>query len=77
MTIAVEPKMGTKELICTPSVSEMHIRLSACFDRIISVAGKVPKIETILFPELECEEFLFPVFREEEEVHKSIFSGWK
>ena len=68
MTIAVEPKMGTKELICVPNVLEVYQTLSACFDKIISVAAKVPKIEKVLFPELRCEKFLFPVFRNEEEV---------
>lgn len=69
MTIAVDVKFGTNDLILKPSVVEMLKILSECFDKIISVAAKVPKIETILFPEFENEGFLSPVLREEDKVN--------
>ena len=68
MTITVEPEMGTDNLKFKPSVEEMYKVLSICLNKIIFVSAKVPKIETLLFPELGCEEFLFPVSKKEEEV---------
>ncbi|XP_015588713.1 dynein heavy chain 3, axonemal [Cephus cinctus] len=72
MTIMVEPVLGTRELQLKPSVREMHAVISRCFDKIIKVAGKVPRIETILFPELQKKAYMFPVLREEEAVAQIV-----
>lgn len=69
-TITVEPELGTASLHCKPSVLEVQVIISQCFDKIIDVGSKIPKIEAIIFPELEKEEFLFPVSRDEEAVNK-------
>ncbi|XP_043257418.1 dynein axonemal heavy chain 3 [Colletes gigas] len=72
ITIIVEPEIGTPYLHCKPSISEMRTTISRCIDKIITVATIIPRIETILFPELNKKDFLFSVSRDEEEISQII-----
>ncbi|XP_012271492.1 dynein heavy chain 3, axonemal [Orussus abietinus] len=66
MTITVIPVLGSSELKFSPSVHQMYGVMSRCFDKIIGVAGNIPRIESFLFPELDRPGHMFPVLREEE-----------
>ncbi|XP_017759468.1 PREDICTED: dynein heavy chain 3, axonemal [Eufriesea mexicana] len=66
ITVTVEPELGTDRLSCKPSILEVREIISQCFDKIIKIGTLIPKIETLLFPELEKQEFLFPVSRYED-----------
>ncbi|XP_054015460.1 dynein axonemal heavy chain 3-like [Hylaeus anthracinus] len=72
LTIIVEPELGTPYLHCKPSIPEVRMIISQCIDKIITVATLIPKIETMLFPELEKKDFLFSVSRNEQEVLRII-----
>ncbi|XP_076243948.1 dynein heavy chain 3, axonemal [Calliopsis andreniformis] len=72
ITVTVEADPVTAQLKCKPSIPEMRLIFSQCFDKILNVASVIPRIENILFPELETREFLFPVSRYEPEVLKII-----
>ncbi|XP_012147752.1 dynein heavy chain 3, axonemal isoform X3 [Megachile rotundata] len=72
MTITVEAELGTENLHCRPSISEVREIISKCFDKIITVTTLIPKIETILFPELRKQEYLSSVSRYEDVVYKII-----
>ncbi|XP_029041052.2 dynein axonemal heavy chain 3-like isoform X1 [Osmia bicornis bicornis] len=72
MTITVEPELGTANLHCRPSISEVREIISRCFDKIITITTMIPKIETILFPELEKQEFLSSASRYEDVVYNKI-----
>ncbi|XP_020300595.1 dynein heavy chain 3, axonemal isoform X2 [Pseudomyrmex gracilis] len=66
--LKVEPRFGTTELCITPNVLELHTMISRCFDKIIAVSANIPKIDSILFPELEHMGYLFSISRFEDEV---------
>lgn len=68
----VEPELGTTVLHCRPNILQLHTMISRCFDKIIKVGTTIPKIETILFPELEHAGYLFPVSRYESEVSEEL-----
>ncbi|KMQ95743.1 dynein heavy chain axonemal [Lasius niger] len=68
ITVKVEPELFTTKLCCRPSILELHSMISRCFDKIIKVGATIPKIETILFPELEQKSYLFPISRFEDTV---------
>lgn len=70
ITVKVEPELGTTELRCKPNILELHTIVSRCFDKIIKVAATIPKIQTILFPELDQVGRLFPISRYEDTVMK-------
>ncbi|CAL7933869.1 unnamed protein product [Xylocopa violacea] len=72
ITVNVKPELGTVNLHCDPSILEVRTIISQCFDKIIKVGTLIPKIETILFPELEDQGFLFSVSRSEDSVSKLI-----
>ncbi|XP_078041170.1 dynein heavy chain 3, axonemal [Augochlora pura] len=72
ITVIIEPELGTPFLHCKPNILEVQSMILQCIDNILRVAAYVPKIETLLFPELECRDYLFPVSRYEEEVSKII-----
>ncbi|XP_076653327.1 dynein heavy chain 3, axonemal [Halictus rubicundus] len=72
LTIIIEPELGTPYLRCKPSIAEVRTMMSRCIENIISVATYIPRIETILFPELQCRDYLFCVSRHEEEVLQII-----
>lgn len=42
--------------------------ISRCFDKVITVSATIPKLETILFPELKDAGYLFPISRFEDTV---------
>jgi len=64
----VEPELYTTKLHCKPSILKLHTIISRCFDKIITVGSMIPKIETILFPELKDTGYLFPISRFEDTV---------
>ncbi|CAK9833026.1 Dynein axonemal heavy chain 3 [Anthophora retusa] len=66
--VTVEPQIGTVNLHCKPSILEVRSIISQCFDKILQVGKTIPSIETILFPELNKQEFLLSVSRYEESV---------
>lgn len=66
----MEPELGTANLHCRPSIPEVREIISKCFDKIITVTTMIPKIETILFPELGKQEFLSSASRYEDVVNK-------
>ncbi|XP_018046945.1 PREDICTED: dynein heavy chain 3, axonemal [Atta colombica] len=68
VTVKVEPELGTTNLHCEPSILKLHSIISSCFDKIIEVGTMIPKIETILFPELKDAGHLFPISRFEDTV---------
>lgn len=68
------PKLGTFLLNCKPSVLEVLVIISHCFDKILNVGTLIPKIESILFPELQKKEFLFSVSRYEESVNEMLLT---
>ncbi|XP_015175416.1 PREDICTED: dynein heavy chain 3, axonemal [Polistes dominula] len=68
ITVNVEVEIGTKNLFCKPSILDIRAIISRCFDKILNVAMILPKIEVILFPELEQKGFLFSISRHEDEV---------
>ncbi|KAI4500182.1 hypothetical protein M0802_004599 [Mischocyttarus mexicanus] len=68
ITVNVEVEIGTTSLYCKPSILDIHTIISRCFDKILNVAMILPKIEVILFPELDDKGFLFSVSRYEDEV---------
>ncbi|KZC07229.1 Dynein heavy chain 3, axonemal [Dufourea novaeangliae] len=68
LTVSIEPELGTSYLHCKPSIQEIRSIISLCIHRIIQVAGSIPRIEMLLFPELETQEYLFPVLPDEEEI---------
>ncbi|KAG7209677.1 hypothetical protein KM043_011323 [Ampulex compressa] len=72
VTVRVVPEIGTSVLRCQPNVLELLTTFSRCFDKILGLAATVPKIESILFPELQRREFLFPILRQEDTVLKII-----
>ena len=72
LTVMVKPELGTVLFNCEPSIPEVRTIISQCFDKIIKAATLIPKIETILFPELETQGHLFSVLRYEDEVNKNI-----
>ncbi|KAG5305945.1 DYH3 protein, partial [Pseudoatta argentina] len=63
ITVKVEPELGSTKLHCEPSILKLHIIISSCFDKVIEVGNMIPKIETILFPELKDVGHLFPISR--------------
>lgn len=72
ITISVEPIPGTPELRLKPSISDLHSTISRCFDKILKVGSRVPKIESILFPEFSEAGYIFPVSRSESSVSAII-----
>ncbi|KAF3429654.1 hypothetical protein E2986_08409 [Frieseomelitta varia] len=72
ITVIVEPILGTGKLHCKPNILEVRSIISQCFDKIIGIGTMIPKIETILFPELEKQEFLFSISRYEESVSSIV-----
>ncbi|XP_076299082.1 dynein heavy chain 3, axonemal isoform X2 [Lasioglossum baleicum] len=72
ITIIIEPELGTPYLRCKPSIIEVRTMMSQCIDSIIKIATFIPRIETILFPELKCQDYLFCVSQHEEEVLQII-----
>ncbi|XP_050466815.1 dynein axonemal heavy chain 3 isoform X2 [Cataglyphis hispanica] len=64
----VEPQLFTTNLRCIPSILELHTMISRCLNKIIEVGATVPKIETLLFPELKQTNYLFPISRFEDRV---------
>ncbi|GAB1862505.1 Dynein heavy chain 3, axonemal [Camponotus japonicus] len=72
ITVKVEPELFTTKLRCRPSILQLHTTISRCFDTIIKVGSTIPKIETILFPELKQTSYLFPISRFEDMVLKVI-----
>lgn len=73
VTVEMEPELGTTDLRYKPSILELHVAISRCFDKIIAVSAAIPKIETILFPELDYISYLFPVSRYENTVSKKLY----
>lgn len=73
--LKVEPRFGTTELRITPNVQELHMMISRCFDKIIAVSTKIPKIDAILFPELKHMGYLFSISRFEDEVMRYVLSN--
>ncbi|XP_076164105.1 dynein heavy chain 3, axonemal [Ptiloglossa arizonensis] len=72
LTITVKPELGTSYLHCIPSISEVRTIISQCIDKIIKIPTLIPKIETILFPELKKQASLFSISQYEEEVFQII-----
>ncbi|XP_017878877.2 dynein heavy chain 3, axonemal [Ceratina calcarata] len=72
VTVIVEPELGTSNLYCRPTIFEVREIISNCVDNILHVGMEIPKIEVILFPELEMQQCLFHVSRYEESVLKII-----
>nr|XP_031846529.1 dynein heavy chain 3, axonemal-like isoform X2 [Nomia melanderi] len=72
LTIVIEPELGTPRLHCKPSIPEVREIISRCINNILTVATFIPSIETILFPELKCHDYLSSVSRYEEKVSKII-----
>ncbi|XP_008197222.2 dynein axonemal heavy chain 3 [Tribolium castaneum] len=67
--IKVTPRIeeeGTEKIILQPPLDEIRNFLERCFDKVLEVGRKVPRIENIMFPEFAKKEtFLFAVSREE------------
>ncbi|KYN33583.1 Dynein heavy chain 3, axonemal [Trachymyrmex septentrionalis] len=72
ITVKVESELDTTKLYCKPSILKLHTIISSCFDKIIEVGTIIPKIETILFPELKDAGYLFPISRFEDMVMSII-----
>lgn len=72
ITVKVEPELGTTNLHCRPNVFELHTMISRCFDKIIKVGATIPKIETVLFPEMHQIGYLFPISRYEDTVKRNL-----
>ncbi|XP_047365165.1 dynein axonemal heavy chain 3-like isoform X3 [Vespa velutina] len=68
ITVNVEVEVGTMSVCCKPSILDIHTIISRCFNKILNVAMVLPKIEVILFPELDQKGFLFSISRYEDEV---------
>lgn len=64
----VEVEVGTMSVYCKPSILDIHTIISRCFNKILNVAAVLPKIEVILFPELNKNGFLFSISQYEDEV---------
>lgn len=71
MTITVDLISGKGELKCQPEIVDLYYVLSKCFEEIIGVASTIPKIEVILFPEIQMKGCLFSVSPDEEMVTNS------
>lgn len=65
MTVRVKPVLGTNELKLTPDSSELCRSVYYCFERIIKIGNTIPKIEGLLFPEIQIKSFMSPVQLEE------------
>ncbi|XP_066595663.1 dynein axonemal heavy chain 3 [Prorops nasuta] len=72
ISVQVQPELGMPVLHCNPNMYEIHKIFSTCFDKILAVANKVPRIEMILFPELNMQKYLFSISRYEDSVMKLI-----
>ncbi|EZA46954.1 Dynein heavy chain 3, axonemal [Ooceraea biroi] len=72
ITVKVEAELGTTELRCKPGILQLHTTISRCFDKIIRVGCTIPRIETILFPELKRAGYLFPISRYEDRILRII-----
>ncbi|XP_025152566.1 dynein heavy chain 3, axonemal [Harpegnathos saltator] len=72
ITVKVEPELGTTDLHCRPNIFELHTIISRCFDKILKMGTTIPKIEIILFPELDHIGYLFSISRYEDTVLRII-----
>lgn len=61
MTVCVEPLLGTRDLKLTPDSSELSKSIYYCFERIVRIGNAIPKIEGLLFPEIQIKSFMSPV----------------
>jgi hypothetical protein len=46
----VKPVVGTKELLFEPGLQEIRDLVQLCFEKIIEVNQKLPRIDCLLFP---------------------------
>lgn len=93
--IKVTPRVDkeTQKIVLHPPLTDISEFINRCFNKILEVNRKIPKIENIMFPGLCCccvdfvdvfvaefaskETFLFPVLREELPVEDIFQEGLK